>query len=161
MLQQLLTRTNEYDVILAPNLNGDYVSDEVTGLVGGLGVAPGLDIGDWDMMAEPVHGTAPKYRGKNYVNLTAIILALELLLRFMGWREAADLIMKGIEKAYTEGYFTGDLARQMDEEERKQRVKEVLGTQEFADKVVELKGIIKNYISFAKRYSIGLKFIFL
>ena len=56
----------------------------------------------------------------------------------MGWREAADLIMKGIEKAYTEGYFTGDLARQMDEEERKQRVKEVLGTQEFADKVVEL-----------------------
>jgi len=138
MLQQLLTRTNEYDVILAPNLNGDYVSDEAAGLVGGLGVAPGLDVGDWGMMAEPVHGTAPKYKGKNYVNPTATILALGLLLRFIGWREAADLIVKGIEKAYAEGYFTGDLARQMDEEEKKQRVKEVLGTQEFADKVVEL-----------------------
>ncbi|MEM3326141.1 MAG: NADP-dependent isocitrate dehydrogenase, partial [Thermoproteus sp.] len=68
MLQQLLTRTGEYDVILAPNLNGDYVSDEAAGLVGGLGVAPGIDVGDWGMMAEPVHGTAPKYTGKNYVN---------------------------------------------------------------------------------------------
>ena len=69
-------------------------------------------------------------------------LALELLFRFLGWREAANLIMKGIETAYREGYFTGDLARQMDEEERRQRVKEVLGTQGFADKVVEF---IKKY----------------
>jgi isocitrate dehydrogenase len=138
MLQQLLTRTGEYDVILAPNLNGDYVSDEAAGLVGGLGVAPGLDVGDWGMMAEPVHGTAPKYRGKNYVNPTATILALELLFRFLGWRETASLIVRGVETAYREGYFTGDLARQMDEEERRQRVKEVLGTQEFADKVVEI-----------------------
>lgn len=138
MLQQLLTRTSEYNVILAPNLNGDYVSDEAAGLVGGLGVAPGIDVGDWGMMAEPVHGTAPKYRGKNYVNPTATILALELLFRFIGWKEAADLMLKGVETAYKEGYFTGDLARQMDEEERKQRVKEVLGTQEFANKVAEI-----------------------
>ncbi|MFN3804360.1 MAG: NADP-dependent isocitrate dehydrogenase [Pyrobaculum sp.] len=137
MLQQLLTRTREYSVILAPNLNGDYVSDEAAGLVGGLGVAPGLDVGDWGMMAEPVHGTAPKYKGRNYVNPTATILAVELMFRFLGWVEAADLILKGVETAYREGYFTGDLARQMDEEERKKRVREVLGTQEFADKVVE------------------------
>lgn len=137
MLQQLLTRTEEYDVILAPNLNGDYVSDEVASLVGGLGVAPGLDVGDWGMMAEPVHGTAPKYKGKNYANPTATILALELMFRFLKWREAADLIIKGVERAYSLGYFTGDLARQMDEEE-KEKVKEVLGTQEFADKVAEL-----------------------
>ncbi|MEL9991119.1 MAG: NADP-dependent isocitrate dehydrogenase [Thermoproteus sp.] len=137
MLQQLLTRTGEYDVILAPNLNGDYVSDEAAGLVGGLGVAPGIDVGDWGMMAEPVHGTAPKYTGKNYVNPTATILALELLFRFMGWREAADLIIKGVSKTYQEGYFTGDLARQMTDEERKV-VKEVLGTQEFAEKVAEI-----------------------
>jgi isocitrate dehydrogenase len=137
MLQQLLTRTGEYDVILAPNLNGDYVSDEAAGLVGGLGVAPGLDVGDWGMMAEPVHGTAPKYRGKNYVNPTATILALELLFRFLGWREAADLILKAVETAYREGYYTGDLVRQMGEEEKK-RIKEVLGTQEFADKLVEI-----------------------
>ncbi len=136
MLQQLLTRTSEYDVILAPNLNGDYVSDEAAGLVGGLGVAPGIDVGDWGMMAEPVHGTAPKYRGKNYVNPTATILALELMFKFLGWREAASLILKGVETAYREGYYTGDLVRQMDEGER-EKVKEVLGTQEFADKVVE------------------------
>ncbi|MGC9169991.1 MAG: NADP-dependent isocitrate dehydrogenase [Thermoproteus sp.] len=137
MLQQLLTRTGEYDVILAPNLNGDYVSDEAAGLVGGLGVAPGIDVGDWGMMAEPVHGTAPKYTGKNYVNPTATILALELLFRFIGWREAADLILRGVSKTYEEGYFTGDLARQMTEEEKKV-VKEVLGTQEFAEKVAEI-----------------------
>ncbi|ACB39637.1 NADP-dependent isocitrate dehydrogenase [Pyrobaculum neutrophilum] len=137
MLQQLLTRTGEYDVILAPNLNGDYVSDEAAGLVGGLGVAPGIDVGDWGMMAEPVHGTAPKYRGKNYVNPTATILAVELLFRFMGWIEAASYISKGVEATYRSGYYTADLVRQMDEEE-KRRVKEVLGTQEFADKVVEL-----------------------
>jgi len=137
MLQQLLTRTGEYDVILAPNLNGDYVSDEAAGLVGGLGVAPGIDVGDWGMMAEPVHGTAPKYTGKNYVNPTATILALELLFRFIGWREAADMILKGVSKTYEAGYFTGDLARQMTEEEKKV-VKEVLGTQEFAEKVAEI-----------------------
>lgn len=138
MLQQLLTRTGEYDVILAPNLNGDYVSDEAAGLVGGLGVAPGIDVGDWGMMAEPVHGTAPKYKGKNYVNPTATILATELLFRFLGWREASDLILKAVETAYREGYYTGDLARQMEEEERKLRVREVLGTQEFADRLVDI-----------------------
>jgi isocitrate dehydrogenase len=138
MLQQLLTRTGEYDVIVAPNLNGDYVSDEAAGLIGGLGVAPALDVGDWGMMAEPVHGTAPKYRGRNYANPTAAILALSLLLRFLGWREAADLIVRGVETAYREGYFTADLVRQMDEEEKKSRVREVLGTQEFAERVAEI-----------------------
>ncbi len=136
MLQQLLTRTGEYDVILSPNLNGDYVSDEAAGLVGGLGVAPGIDVGDFHMMAEPVHGTAPKYAGKNYVNPTASILAMGLLLRFLGWREAADALVRGVEATFAAGYFTGDLVRQMDESERA-RVKAVLGTQEFADKVAE------------------------
>jgi isocitrate dehydrogenase len=134
MLQQLLTRTGEYDVILSPNLNGDYVSDEAAGLVGGLGLAPGLDFGERGMMAEPVHGTAPKYAGKNYVNPGASILAMELMLRFMGWREASSLIIRGIESTFENGIFTDDLVRQMSDEEKKKVVK-IVGTKEFAEEV--------------------------
>ena len=130
MLQQIILRPRDYDVVITPNLNGDYLSDAAAALVGGLGVAPALDYGDWGMMAEPVHGTAPKYRGKNYVNPTAAILSIALLFRFLGWVEAADLIERAVARTYADGVYTGDLARQLG-------VDRYVGTSEFADAVIE------------------------
>lgn len=113
MLQQVLTRTGEYDIILCPNLNGDYVSDEIAALVGGLGLAPGANVGDDAAMFESVHGTAPKYAGKNVANPTAIIMAATEMLQFMGWKEAAQLVLNAIEKAISNKWVTQDLARHM------------------------------------------------
>jgi len=112
MLQQILTRTEEYDVLATPNLNGDYISDAAAGQVGGLGVAAGGNIGDHVALFEPVHGTAPKYAGQDKVNPTAEILAGQMMLDYLGWQEAAALILEGVKKTIAAKIVTYDLARQ-------------------------------------------------
>mgnify|MGYP003571054774 CR=1 FL=1 len=99
MLQQILTRPDEYDVIATMNLNGDYLSDALAAQVGGIGIAPGANIGDAVALFEATHGTAPKYAGQDKVNPGSLILSAEMMLRHMGWREAADLVIQGIEGA--------------------------------------------------------------
>ena len=99
MLQQILTRPDEYSVIATMNLNGDYLSDALAAQVGGIGIAPGANIGDPVALFEATHGTAPKYAGQDKVNPGSLILSAEMMLRHIGWREAADLIIKGMEGA--------------------------------------------------------------
>lgn len=130
MLQQLLTRTDEYDVIATMNLNGDYVSDAAAGLVGGLGVAPGANIGDAMALFEPIHGSAPKYAGQDVANPTAEILAGAMLLEYIGWSEAHDLVREGIKQAVQAKVVTQDLARQIEGAT-------VVGTSAFATRVAE------------------------
>jgi isocitrate dehydrogenase len=113
-LQQILLRPAEYDVIATLNLNGDYVSDALAAQVGGIGIAPGANLSDTIAMFEATHGTAPKYAGKNQVNPGSVILSAEMMLRHMGWTEAADLIIKGISGAITAKTVTYDLERLMD-----------------------------------------------
>ncbi len=113
MFQQVLTRPDEYDVIALPNLNGDYLSDACAAQVGGLGMAPGANIGDVIGLFEATHGSAPKYRGQDKVNPSSLILSGVLMLRYLGWDKAADLIEKGIEKTIAEKKVTYDLARVM------------------------------------------------
>ncbi|QKR00466.1 NADP-dependent isocitrate dehydrogenase [Metallosphaera tengchongensis] len=113
MFQQIITRPNEYDVILAPNLNGDYISDAAGALIGNIGMLGGANIGDSGGMFEAIHGTAPKYKGKNVANPTGIIKGAELMLRFMGWNEAADLVEKSVLTAISRKKVTQDLARFM------------------------------------------------
>jgi isocitrate dehydrogenase, NADP-dependent, prokaryotic type len=113
MFQQIITRPAEYDVILAPNLNGDYISDAAGALVGNIGMLGGANVGDSGGMFEAIHGTAPKYAGKNVANPTGIIKGGELMLRFMGWNEAADLIEKAIAEAIRQKKVTQDIARFM------------------------------------------------
>ncbi|MCZ6883009.1 MAG: NADP-dependent isocitrate dehydrogenase [Gammaproteobacteria bacterium] len=110
-LQQILTRPGEYDVIATLNLNGDYVSDALAAQVGGIGIAPGANIADTVGVFEATHGTAPKYTGQNKVNPGSLILSAEMMLRYMGWTEAADLIIKGMEGAIAAKQVTYDLAR--------------------------------------------------
>jgi isocitrate dehydrogenase len=110
-LQQILTRPSEYDVIATLNLNGDYVSDALAAEVGGIGIAPGANIADTVGVFEATHGTAPKYTGQNKVNPGSIILSAEMMLRYMGWTEAADLVIKGMEGAIGAKQVTYDLAR--------------------------------------------------
>jgi isocitrate dehydrogenase len=110
-LQQILTRPAEYDVIATLNLNGDYISDALAAQVGGIGIAPGANIADTVGVFEATHGTAPKYTGQNKVNPGSIILSAEMMLRYMGWTEAADLIIKGMEGAIAAKQVTYDLAR--------------------------------------------------
>jgi isocitrate dehydrogenase len=115
-LQQIITRPNEYDVIATMNLNGDYVSDALAAQVGGIGIAPGGNI-NYDTghaVFEATHGTAPKYAGMDKVNPGSIILSGELMFRYMGWDEAADLIVKGMEGAIADGIVTYDFARLME-----------------------------------------------
>ncbi len=95
-LQQVLLRPEEYDVIATLNLNGDYVSDALAAQVGGIGIAPGGNIGDGLAVFEATHGTAPGFAGKDRVNPGSLILSAEMMLRYLGWREAADLIIKGV-----------------------------------------------------------------
>ncbi|MEE2959713.1 MAG: isocitrate dehydrogenase (NADP(+)) [Myxococcota bacterium] len=114
MFQQLLLRPNEYSVIATMNLNGDYLSDACAAQVGGLGLAPGANIGDDAALFEATHGTAPKYAGQDKVNPSSVILSGALMLRHMGWPEAADLIEKGIEGAIRNKTVTYDLERQME-----------------------------------------------
>jgi len=110
-LQQILIRPTEYDVIATLNLNGDYVSDALAAQVGGIGIAPGANIADTVGVFEATHGTAPKYTGQNKVNPGSIILSAEMMLRYMGWTEAADLIIKGMEGAIGAKQVTYDLVR--------------------------------------------------
>lgn len=113
-LQQILLRPKEYDVIATLNLNGDYISDALAAQVGGIGLAPGANLSDSVAMFEATHGTAPKYAGKDQVNPSSLILSAEMMLRHMGWTEAADLIIKGVEGAILGKTVTYDLERLMD-----------------------------------------------
>ena len=115
MLQQILLRPAEYDVIATLNLNGDYLSDALAAEVGGIGIAPGANLSDAVAMFEATHGTAPKYAGQDKVNPGSLILSAEMMLRHMGWVEAADLVLKGMEKAISKGEVTYDFHRQMDD----------------------------------------------
>jgi len=113
MFQQLLLRPDEYDVIATPNLNGDYLSDAAAAQVGGLGIAPGGNVGDEAAVFEATHGTAPKYAGLDKINPGSVILSGVMMLELMGWQEAADSIMRGMERAIGAKTVTYDLARQM------------------------------------------------
>jgi isocitrate dehydrogenase len=113
-LQQILTRPAEYSVIATLNLNGDYISDALAAQVGGIGIAPGANLSDSVAMFEATHGTAPKYAGKDYVNPGSEILSAEMMLRHMGWTEAADLIISSMEKAIQSKKVTYDFARLME-----------------------------------------------
>lgn len=113
-LQQILLRPAEYDVIATLNLNGDYVSDALAAQVGGIGIAPGANMSDSVAMFEATHGTAPKYAGKDYVNPGSEILSAEMMLRHLGWFEAAELIIKSMEKSILQKRVTYDFARLME-----------------------------------------------
>lgn len=113
-LQQILLRPAEYDVIATMNLNGDYISDALAAQVGGIGIAPGTNIGDGVALFEATHGTAPKYAGQDKVNPGSLILSAEMMLRHLGWFEAADLIVKGMEGAIRNKTVTYDFERLMD-----------------------------------------------
>jgi len=129
MFQQLLLRPDEYDVLATPNLNGDYLSDSAAAQVGGLGVAPGGNIGDAYAVFEPIHGSAPKYAGMDKVNPTAEILAGVMMLEYLGWKDAAGRLRDAVKAAIAARIVTYDLARQMKD------AKEV-GTSAFADAVI-------------------------
>tara|TARA_B100001248_G_scaffold258009_1_gene241444 strand:- start:890 stop:2143 length:1254 start_codon:yes stop_codon:yes gene_type:complete len=112
-LQQILLRPTEYDVIATMNLNGDYISDALAAMVGGIGIAPGANISDQYAVFEATHGTAPKYAGQNKVNPGSLILSAEMMLRHMGWIEAADLIIKSMDRTISAKKVTYDFARMM------------------------------------------------
>jgi isocitrate dehydrogenase len=113
VFQQILTRTADYDVFATPNLNGDYLSDACAAQVGGLGMAPGANIGDEIAFFEATHGTAPKYAGKDVINPASVMLSGVMMFRHLGWNEAADLIEQGIGTSISQKRVTYDLARQM------------------------------------------------
>ena len=130
MLQQILTRTTEYDVLAMPNLNGDYLSDSAGAQIGGLGIAPGANIGDGRMIAEPVHGSAPKHAGKDKANPTALILSGRILFEELGWDDAAQEIYDAVEATISSKQVTYDIHRQIEGGEK-------LATSEFADVIVD------------------------
>jgi isocitrate dehydrogenase len=130
MLQQVLTRTENYDILATMNLNGDYISDACGAQIGGLGIAPGANFGDALCLAEPVHGSAPKYAGQDKVNPTAMILSGVLMFEYMGWDDAASLARDAVEETISSKRVTYDLHRQISGGEK-------LATSEFADAVVE------------------------
>jgi len=131
-LQQVLTRPDEFDVIATPNLNGDYLSDALAAQVGGIGIAPGGNINyvTGHAVFEATHGTAPKYSNLNKVNPGSVILSGEMMFRHLGWTEAADLIVKGMDGAISTKRVTYDFARQMDGAQE-------LSTSEFGDAIIE------------------------
>jgi len=129
-LQQILLRPAEYDVIATLNLNGDYVSDALAAQVGGIGIAPGANISDNYAVFEATHGTAPKYAGLDKVNPGSLILSAEMMLRHLGWVEAADLVMKGMEAAIGDKKVTYDFARLMEGAEE-------VSCSEFGDAMIE------------------------
>ena len=130
MFQQVLLRPSEYDVIATTNLNGDYISDACAAQVGGLGMAPGANIGDEYGIFEATHGTAPKYADKNMINPSSVILSGTLMFRYMGWPEAADLIERGITAAIAAKTVTYDLHRQMEGATK-------VGTSEFGQAIIK------------------------
>ncbi len=129
MFQQMLLRPAEYDVVATPNLNGDYLSDAVAAEVGGVGIAPGANIGDYVALFEATHGTAPKYTNMDKVNPGSLLFSGVMLLRHISWREAADMIVRAYEKTVSQKIVTYDFARQME------GAKEVK-TSEFASAVI-------------------------
>jgi len=129
VFQQILTRTAEYDVFATPNLNGDYLSDACAAQVGGLGMAPGANVGDEIAFFEATHGTAPKYAGKDVINPGSVILSGVMMLNYLGWTEAGALIERGLEKTISQKKVTYDLARQMTGATE-------LKTSEFADAII-------------------------
>ncbi|AGN00521.1 isocitrate dehydrogenase [Salinarchaeum sp. Harcht-Bsk1] len=129
MLQWMQLRTDEFDVLAMPNLNGDYLSDAAGAQIGGLGIAPGGNFGEQRMLAEPVHGSAPKRAGQNMANPTALILSGRLMFEYIGWQDAADLIRDAVEQTISSGTVTYDLERQLEGAEK-------LGTDEYADEIV-------------------------
>ncbi len=114
MFQQILTRTDEYDVLATTNLNGDYLSDACAAQVGGLGIAPGANIGDEAAVFEATHGTAPKYANKDMTNPGSLLLSAVMMLEFMEWQEAADAVETAFMKTIQQKKVTYDLARQME-----------------------------------------------
>jgi len=114
MFQQILLRPDEYDVIVTPNLNGDYISDAAAAQVGGLGMAPGANMGDFVALFEATHGTAPKYAGQDKVNPSSLILSGVMMLEYLGWAEAAEAVVTAMSKTIQEKHVTYDLARQME-----------------------------------------------
>jgi isocitrate dehydrogenase len=130
MFQQVLLRPDEYEVVALPNLNGDYLSDACAAQVGGLGMAPGANIGDQVAFFEATHGTAPKYAGQDKVNPGSLILSGVMMLEHLGWREAADLVNEGLRKTISQKRVTYDLQRQMEGAV-------TLKTSEFASAVIE------------------------
>ena len=115
MLQQILLRPDEYSVIATLNLNGDYISDALAAQVGGIGIAPGANLSDDIALFEATHGTAPKYAGQDKVNPGSLILSAEMMLRHLGWNEAADLVVNGVEGAIAAKTVTYDFERLMDD----------------------------------------------
>jgi len=129
-LQQILLRPEEYSVIATLNLNGDYVSDALAAQVGGIGIAPGANLSDTTAVFEATHGTAPKYTGLNKVNPGSIILSAEMMLRHMGWVEAADMVLKAMSNVIQNKTVTYDLERLMEGAT-------LLSTSEFGDAMIE------------------------
>ena len=130
MLQQILTRPDEYSVLAAPNLNGDYLADACAAQVGGLGIAPGANIGDNTAVFEPVHGTAPKYAGMNVANPSALILSGALMLEHLGYNEASIAVERAVESALGDGIMTKDLAKLTG-------AKNPVGTKEFGQAIID------------------------
>jgi isocitrate dehydrogenase len=133
MLQQIQTRTDQYDVLAMPNLNGDYLSDACGAQIGGLGVAPGANFGDAACLAEPVHGSANKYAGQDKVNPSALILSGRLMFEYMGWNEASEVILEALETTIGQKRVTYDFERNMENAE-------LLKCSEFGQAVVENMG---------------------
>jgi isocitrate dehydrogenase len=133
IFQQVVTRADEYSVLATPNLNGDYISDACAAQVGGLGIAPGANIGDGYAIFEATHGTAPKYADKDVINPGSVMLSGVMMFRFMGWNEAADLIEQGLERTILQKKVTYDFERLM---EGATKVK----TSQFADQIIENMG---------------------
>ena len=129
-LQQILLRPTEYDVIATMNLNGDYISDALAAMVGGIGIAPGANISDNYAIFEATHGTAPKYAGKNQVNPGSLILSAEMMLRHMSWSEAADLLIKSMDRTIAAKKVTYDFARMMDDADK-------VSSSGFADEMIK------------------------
>jgi isocitrate dehydrogenase len=130
MLQQILTRPRDYSVVATLNLNGDYLSDALAAQVGGIGIAPGANLSDTIALFEATHGTAPKYAGQDKVNPGSLILSAEMMLRHMGWNEAADLIINGMNGAIQNGTVTYDFERLMDGAT-------LVSCSEFGDKIID------------------------
>jgi isocitrate dehydrogenase len=130
MLQWMQLRTDEFDIMAMPNLNGDYLSDAAGAQIGGLGIAPGANFGDARVLAEPVHGSAPKRAGQNKANPSAMTLSGVLMFDYMGWKDTADLVKDAVEETISSGKVTYDLARQREDAEK-------LGTDEYAEAIID------------------------
>src|SRR5262249_54353934 len=133
IFQQVVTRADEYSVLATPNLNGDYISDACAAQVGGLGIAPGANIGDGYAIFEATHGTAPKYADKDVINPGSVMLSGVMMFRFIGWNEAANLIEKGMEQTIEQKKVTYDFERLMPGATK-------VKTSEFANYIIENMG---------------------